>query len=42
LWDFDGYNHKALNLTYTQVINDSNRKMGHAFVIAMLLDGFLK
>ncbi len=41
LWDFDGYNHKALGLTYEQVINDPNRKMGHAFVIAMLLEGYL-
>lgn len=42
LWDFDGYNHKAFNLSFEQVINDSNRKMGHAFVIAMLLEGFLQ
>lgn len=41
LWDFDGYNHKALGLTYEQVINDSNRKMGHAFVISMLLESYL-
>lgn len=41
LWDFDGYDHKALGLTFDQVINDPNRKMGHAFVIAMLLEGFL-
>ena len=42
LWDFDGYDHKACGLTYDQVINDPNRKMGHGFVIAMLLDGFIK
>lgn len=42
LWDFDGYNHKALNLTYDEVINDPKRKMGHGFVLAMLLDGFIK
>ena len=42
LWDFDGYDHKACSLTFDQVINDPNRKMGHAFVIAMLLEGFLK
>jgi hypothetical protein len=41
LWDFDGYDHKALDLTFDQVINDLNRKMGHAFVIAMLLEGYL-
>jgi hypothetical protein len=42
LQDFDGYDHKALNLTFDQVINDPNRKMGHAFVIAMLLEGYLQ
>lgn len=41
LRDFDGYNHKILGLSYDQVINDPNRKMGHAFVLAMLLDGHL-
>lgn len=41
LWDFDAYNHKALGLSYEQVINDPKRKMGHAFVLAMLLDGYL-
>lgn len=34
-------NHKALDLTFDQVIDDPNRKMGHAFVIAMLLEGAL-
>lgn len=42
LWDFDGYNHRALNLTYDDVINDPKRTMGHGFVLSMLLDGFLK
>lgn len=42
LWDFDGYDHKMLNLSFDQVINDPNKKMGHAFVIAMLLEGYLK
>ena len=41
LWDFDGYNHKTSGLTFDQVIDDPNRKMGHAFVIAMLLEGVL-
>lgn len=41
LWDFDGYNHKSLDLTYDQVINNPDRKMGHAFVIAMLLENYL-
>jgi uncharacterized protein DUF6939 len=42
LWDFDGYDHKALNLSYNEVINNPDRKMGHAFVIGMLLEGFIK
>ena len=41
LWDFDGYDHKMLGLTFDQVLNDPNKKMGHAFVIAMLLEGYL-
>jgi hypothetical protein len=41
LWDFDGYNHKVYNLSYEEVINTPDRKMGHAFVIAMLLEGYL-
>lgn len=42
LWDFDGYNHRSLHMSYDQVIDCSYRKMGHAFVIAMIIDGFLK
>lgn len=41
LWDFDGYDHKALGLTYDEVINNPDRKMGHAFVLGMLLEGFI-
>ena len=41
LWDFDGYNHKELGLTYDEVINNPDRKMGHAFVLGMLLEGFI-
>ena len=37
LWDFDGYPMK--NLTFAQIINDPNRPMGHAFVLAMCLTG---
>jgi len=39
LWDFDGYDHRALGMTYDDVLNDRSRKMGHAFVLAMLLEG---
>jgi len=38
LWDFDGYNHKMINYSYEDVINDPIRKMGHAFVLAMMLE----
>ena len=39
LWDFDGYNHKKLNMSYKDVVNCETKKMGHAFVLAMLLEG---
>ena len=42
LQDFDGYNHKARGMTYDQVINNEQWKMGHAFVLAMLLDEYIK
>lgn len=38
---FDGYDHKELDMSYDDVINCERRKMGHGFVIAMLLDGAL-
>jgi hypothetical protein len=39
LWDFDGYDHVKLGMTLEQVLNDPSRKMGHAFVLAMMLEG---
>lgn len=39
LLDFDGYDRKTHS--YDDVINDATRKMGHSFVIAMLLDGYV-
>jgi hypothetical protein len=41
LWlrDFDGYDFRKLGLTYKEVLNNPQRKMGHAFVLAMMLDG---
>ena len=41
LWDFDGYNHRALDMSWEEVINCDARKMGHAFVLAMMLEGYL-
>lgn len=40
LRDFDGYNFRKLGLSFEQVINDPKRKMGHAFVLAMLLEEY--
>ena len=38
LWDFDGYDHVELGIALKDVINIEERKMGHAFVLAMLLE----
>lgn len=38
LWDFDGYDHHKLGMSYEEVINCTTRKMGHAFVLAMMLE----
>ncbi len=37
LLDFDGYNHIKEGLSFFDVINNPNRKMGHAFVLWYLL-----
>ena len=37
LRDYDGYNHDKLNMSLTEVVNNPKKKMGHAFVIKMLL-----
>ena len=41
LLDFDAYDHRKLGLSWEQVINNPTKKMGHAFVLAMLLEGVL-
>lgn len=41
LIDFEGYNHRYLELTWDQVINDINRPVGQAFALCMLLEGYL-
>lgn len=38
LKDFDAYNHDKLNLTLLGVLNDPEKKMGHAFVLKMMLE----
>lgn len=37
LRDYDGYDHVELGMSLDSVVNLSTRKMGHAFVLAMLL-----
>lgn len=37
LWDFDGYNYEKIGMSLQDVANDKTRKMGHAFVLAMML-----
>lgn len=41
LWDFDGYDHRDLNMSFDDVVNCETRKMGHAFVLAMMLEGII-
>lgn len=38
LWDFDGYDHRTLGMSYEDVLNCKDKKMGHAFVLAMCLE----
>lgn len=38
LWDFDAYDHHKLNMSYKDVLLNEKKKMGHAFVLAMMLD----
>lgn len=44
LADFDGYNNFKTRpkMTWFDVLHSEKRKMGHAFVIAMLLEGLVK
>lgn len=41
LLDFDAYPHREFNMSWDDVINNESRKMGHAFVLAMMLEGVL-
>jgi hypothetical protein len=38
LRDYDGYNHKALGMTLSEVLNYPDKIMGHSFVLAMMLE----
>jgi hypothetical protein len=39
LWDFDGYDYRKLKMSLRDVLYCEHRKMGHAFVLAMMLLG---
>lgn len=39
LGDFDGYDYVKMGMTLKEVINNPSKIMGHAFVLAMLLEG---
>lgn len=41
LKDYDAYDHLKLGMTFVDVINNPDKKMGHAFVLAMMLTGIL-
>lgn len=38
LFDFDGYDYLSEGKTLKDVVNDPSKKMGHAFVLAMMLE----
>ncbi len=42
LLDYDAYDHLVMGMSLINVINNPNRKMGHAFVLAMMLEGVLE
>jgi hypothetical protein len=42
LRDYDAYDHVVLGMTLKDVINNPDRKMGHAFVLVMMLTGVLE
>ena len=42
LRDYDAYDHIAMGMSLVNVINNPDRKMGHAFVLAMLLEDKLE
>jgi len=42
LLDYDAYDHQALGMSLKDVINNPNKKCGHAFVLMMILTGELE
>jgi len=41
LQDFDAYDHRKLGMGWKAVVNNPDRKMGHAFVLALMLEGII-
>lgn len=41
LTDFDAYDHRALGYSWNDVMHDPSRKMGHGFVLAMMIEGVI-
>lgn len=41
LFDFDGYDNERFNMTMDEVVNNPKKKMGHAFVLKMMLEGMI-
>lgn len=41
LADFDGYNYLKYGMSLRDVVNDAGRKMGHGFVLAMMLEEYI-
>ena len=39
--DYDAYDRRKLGYSWDDVINDPTRKMGHGFVLAMMIEGVL-
>lgn len=42
LRDFDGYDHESLGMSLSDVVNNPQKPMGHAFVIKMLLEAHVE
>ncbi|KKL81083.1 hypothetical protein LCGC14_1998340 [marine sediment metagenome] len=40
--DYDAYDHIKMGMSLHNVINNPNQIMGHAFVLAMILEGKLE
>ena len=38
---FEGYDHRLLEQSWDQVVNNPDRPVGQAFALCMLLEGYL-